>query len=89
MSGEIKFDHQGLRTDFTLEIIELAVSGMQKVGTWKPSEGIALNRPAPPALVEQDMRTLVNKSFVVITAIVRIDIDVDMDVDIRSLPMTI
>ncbi|CAH0399802.1 unnamed protein product [Chilo suppressalis] len=30
----IKFDHQGIRSDFTLDIIELTRDGLQKAGTW-------------------------------------------------------
>ncbi|XP_058983025.1 glutamate receptor ionotropic, kainate 2 isoform X2 [Musca domestica] len=69
LSGEIKFDYEGLRSDFTLELIELSVSGVQKIGTWKPEEGVTIDRPPPTVSGEPDMRSLVNKSFVVITAI--------------------
>ncbi|XP_073815886.1 glutamate ionotropic receptor kainate isoform X2 [Musca autumnalis] len=69
LSGEIKFDYEGLRSDFTLEMVELSVSGVQRVGTWKPDEGITIDRPPPIVSGEPDMRSLVNKSFVVITAI--------------------
>ncbi|KAM7360866.1 glutamate ionotropic receptor kainate isoform 2-T4 [Cochliomyia hominivorax] len=69
LTGEIKFDYKGLRTDFELEIIELTVSGVQKVGIWNTKDGISFDRPQPPASLDQDQRSLVNKSFVVITAI--------------------
>ncbi|XP_037948866.1 glutamate receptor ionotropic, kainate 2-like isoform X1 [Teleopsis dalmanni] len=69
LSGEIKLDNQGLRTEFALEVVELTVSGLQKIGTWTTNDGFSINRPAPRIVVEQDQRSLVNKSFVVITAI--------------------
>lgn len=69
LTGEVKFDYEGLRSDFTLDVIELSMSGMQKIGEWKTEDGFIANRP-PPKIVEQDQRSLVNKSFVVITAIV-------------------
>ena len=31
LTGKIKFDSQGLRTDFQLEIVELKKDGLQKV----------------------------------------------------------
>lgn len=70
LSGEIKFDYQGLRTDFELEVVELTPSGLQKIGSWTPSKGYATNRPAQPIVSDLDMRSLVNRSFVVITALV-------------------
>lgn len=70
LTGEIKFDYEGLRTEFVLEIVELTVSGMQKIGTWNSEDGITIDRPSAPVSLEPDQRSLVNKSFVVITAIV-------------------
>ncbi|KAH8323007.1 hypothetical protein KR074_002938, partial [Drosophila pseudoananassae] len=69
LTGPIRFDYEGLRTDFELEVIELAVSGMQKIGQWSGEDGFQQNRPAPAHSLEPDMRSLVNKSFVVVTAI--------------------
>jgi len=43
---------------------------MQKIGQWSGEDGFQENRPAPAHSLEPDMRSLVNKSFVVITAIV-------------------
>ncbi|XP_053945127.1 glutamate receptor ionotropic, kainate 2 isoform X1 [Anastrepha ludens] len=68
LTGEVNFNYEGLRTDFALDVIELAPSGMQKIGEWKTGVGFIPNRP-PPTVVEPDQRSLVNKSFVVITAI--------------------
>uniref|UniRef100_A0A1B0AWL5 Ionotropic glutamate receptor C-terminal domain-containing protein n=1 Tax=Glossina palpalis gambiensis TaxID=67801 RepID=A0A1B0AWL5_9MUSC len=69
LSGDIKFDYEGLRTDFLLDIIELTVSGLQKIGSWSTDEGASLDRPPASISSEPDQRSLVNKSFVVITAI--------------------
>ncbi|KAH8358943.1 hypothetical protein KR093_003431, partial [Drosophila rubida] len=69
LSGAIRFDYEGLRTDFQLEVIELSVSGMQPVGQWSSEGGFEMNRPAATHTLEPDMRSLMNKSFVVVTAI--------------------
>ena len=37
LTGRIKFDQHGLRTDFTLEIVELKKDGLLKVGTYNES----------------------------------------------------
>ncbi|KAL4233054.1 hypothetical protein ACF0H5_007740 [Mactra antiquata] len=39
LSGKIRFDN-GRRSDFKLDVIELAQSGLRKVGSWEPSTGI-------------------------------------------------
>ena len=35
LTGKVKFDQEGLRTDFTLEIIDLKKAGLTKVGFWQ------------------------------------------------------
>ena len=37
LTGRIKFDQHGLRTDFTLEIVELKKDGLLKVGIYNES----------------------------------------------------
>ena len=32
---QVKFNQRGLRTDFSLEIIELKKHGLERVGTWQ------------------------------------------------------
>ncbi|GBP84886.1 Glutamate receptor ionotropic, kainate 2 [Eumeta japonica] len=44
LTGVIKFDHQGFRSDFTLDIIELTRDGLYKTGTWNSSEGVNYTR---------------------------------------------
>ncbi len=41
LTGRIKFDQQGLRTGFYLQIIELKKSGLQQVNTILQTENIA------------------------------------------------
>lgn len=91
LTGPIRFDYEGLRTDFQLEVIELSVSGMQQIGQWSTEGGFQMNRPAPAHTLEPDMRSLMNKSFVVVTAIVgiRIRILVHFDGSPTLLPSLI
>ncbi|XP_017849652.1 glutamate receptor ionotropic, kainate 2 isoform X2 [Drosophila busckii] len=69
LTGAIHFDYEGLRTDFQLEVIELGVSGMLKVGEWSSEGGFEMKRPPLMHTLEPDMRSLMNKSFIVVTAI--------------------
>lgn len=74
MTGEIKFDNQGLRSEFALDLIELGLSGLIKVGTWNSSEGLNISRAnIKPHSGDDDAGSLKNKTFIVLTALVRID----------------
>lgn len=73
LTGQIHFDEKGHRTNFVAEIIELASDGIQKVGVWNSSDSelylARANLGAASLGVELSLR---NKSFVVLTAIVRL-----------------
>lgn len=69
LTGEIKFDNQGLRTNFALDIIELTSSGIAKVGQWNASEGLNITRNYE-ATSNIDDGSLKNKTFIVLTALV-------------------
>ncbi|XP_021207901.1 glutamate receptor ionotropic, kainate 2 isoform X2 [Bombyx mori] len=66
LTGVIKFDHQGFRSDFTLDIIELTRDGLQKAGTWNSSEGVNYTRSYGENQ-KQIVEILQNKTLVVTT----------------------
>ncbi|KAL1455591.1 hypothetical protein WDU94_009675 [Cyamophila willieti] len=66
LTGTIKFDNQGFRTNFLLEVIELSKEGLQKIGTWNSTEGINFTRTYGEAYT-QIVESLMNKTFVVCT----------------------
>ncbi|XP_023938004.2 glutamate receptor ionotropic, kainate 2 isoform X6 [Bicyclus anynana] len=66
LTGVIKFDHQGFRSDFTLDIIELTREGLQKAGTWNSSEGVNYTRSYGDNQ-KQIVEILQNKTLVVTT----------------------
>lgn len=74
LTRDIKFDHKGHRTDFFLDIIELGPAGLEKVGIWNSTEGLASARAAAPFDLSGDDGSLRNRSFIVITALVRFSI---------------
>lgn len=43
LTGEIKFDQKGQRSNFTLELIEID-DGVEPIGTWNYFSGLSLTR---------------------------------------------
>jgi glutamate receptor, ionotropic, invertebrate len=66
LTDVIKFDHQGFRTDFVLDIIELSPGGLRKVGTWNSTQGVNLTRTFNEQQMEMK-EILANKTLVVST----------------------
>lgn len=65
----IKFDHQGFRTDFVLDIIELSPTGLRKVGRWNSTRGVNFTRSYGDH--QKDIvEYLQNKTLVVTTILV-------------------
>lgn len=68
-SGEVKFDNEGFRSDFTMEIIELTEGGLTKIGTWSSKDGAYVKRN--PKIDENIVEgSLQNVHFRIITALV-------------------
>ncbi|XP_036138978.1 glutamate receptor ionotropic, kainate 2 isoform X3 [Monomorium pharaonis] len=67
LTGIIKFDHQGFRSDFVLDIIELNnKEGLKKIGTWNSTKGINFTR-SYGEVYTQIVENLQNKTFIVTT----------------------
>lgn len=70
LTGLIKFDTAGFRSDFQLDVIRVAEDGVKKIGTWNSTNSIEWlpeNRP-----INSDIEfSLQNKTFIVLIAIVR------------------
>ena len=70
LSGVIKFDHQGFRSDFVLDIIELnSKEGLKSIGTWNSTNGLNFTRSYGDVYTEI-VESLQNKTFVVTTILV-------------------
>ena len=63
---KVKFNQRGLRTDFSLEIIELKKHGLERVGTWHDQRGIEFSRNFTETYSEI-VESLQNKTLVVTT----------------------
>ncbi|KAL3278738.1 hypothetical protein HHI36_016268 [Cryptolaemus montrouzieri] len=66
LTGVIKFDHEGFRSDFVLDIIDLSREGLRKIGTWNSSEGVNFTRTYGEAYT-QIVELIQNKTFIVTT----------------------
>ncbi|XP_044732050.1 glutamate receptor ionotropic, kainate 2-like isoform X2 [Chrysoperla carnea] len=69
LSGILKFDHQGFRTDFMLQIVELTSNGLQKIGTWNSTEGLNITRTQVAHHESEQVANFKNKTFLVLTAL--------------------
>lgn len=72
LTGNIYFDQKGHRSEFMAEVIELASDGVQRIGLWNSTDGelhVARENSAGDLMDELPLR---NKSFIVLTALVRI-----------------
>uniref|UniRef100_A0A182PQM6 Uncharacterized protein n=1 Tax=Anopheles epiroticus TaxID=199890 RepID=A0A182PQM6_9DIPT len=69
LTRSIKFDHQGHRSDFLLDLIELGPAGLEKVGVWNSTEGLNFTRKKEQTASALEDGTLQNRTFIVLTAI--------------------
>lgn len=69
LTGVIKFDNQGFRSSFSLDIIELGREGLRKIGTWNSTKGVNLTRTYGE-IYTQIVESLQNKTFLVTTILV-------------------
>lgn len=69
LTNVIKFDHQGFRTDFLLDIVELSPIGLRNVGSWNSSQGVNFTRTYGEQQ-QEIVENLKNKTLVVTTILV-------------------
>ncbi|XP_065092491.1 glutamate receptor ionotropic, kainate 2 isoform X2 [Ochlerotatus camptorhynchus] len=66
LTDVIKFDHQGFRSDFVLDIVELGPQGLRKSGTWNSTSGVNFTRTYGDQQKEI-VEILQNKTLIVTT----------------------
>lgn len=69
LTNVIKFDHQGFRTDFLLDVIELSSVGFRKIGNWNSTQGVNFTRSFNEHQKEI-VENLRNKTLIVTTLLV-------------------
>lgn len=71
LTNVIKFDHQGFRTDFILDIVELNPTGLKLVGNWNSSQGVNFTKTYGEHQKEI-VENLKNKTLIVTTILVSV-----------------
>ncbi|XP_049532370.1 glutamate receptor ionotropic, kainate 2 isoform X1 [Anopheles darlingi] len=66
LTDVIKFDHQGFRSDFVLDIVELGPQGLRKSGIWNSTSGVNFTRTYGEQQKEI-VEILQNKTLIVTT----------------------
>jgi len=65
LSGPIKFDTSGLRTQFAMDLMELQMTGLTKVGTWNTLDRLGSARAEEEKLDGGEVDPMANKTFVI------------------------
>lgn len=71
LTGTVRFNTEGFRSDFGLNIFELKEGGITDIGNWNYSSGVSLARMFPNQSLNAG-DSLQNMSFTVIITLVRI-----------------
>ncbi|XP_063534435.1 glutamate receptor ionotropic, kainate 2-like isoform X1 [Cydia strobilella] len=69
LTGLIKFDDDGLRSYFEIEILELMAHGVETIATWNIEEGYKETRVIIPAAEIEGSESMKGKHFIVLTAL--------------------
>ena len=70
LTGPIKFDTSGLRTQFELDLMELQVDGLERVGSWNSLDHLISGRKQEDIDSEANSDPMANKTFVITTILV-------------------
>ena len=71
LTGLVKFDNEGFRSDFHLHVFQLREEEITPIGSWNISHGTQIKFPDKENDVVMES-SLQNTSFVVITTLVKI-----------------
>ncbi|XP_073988412.1 glutamate receptor ionotropic, kainate 2-like isoform X2 [Rhodnius prolixus] len=66
MSGKIKFDNNGRRTFFTLDVTQLMSTGFRKIGSWDPENRMTYTR-SKSEMERELFQSISNKTFIVVS----------------------
>lgn len=68
MSGKIKFDNNGRRTFFTLDVTQLMPTGFRKIGSWDPENRMTYTR-TKSEMDRELYQSISNKTFIVVSRV--------------------
>ncbi|RWS06259.1 glutamate receptor: ionotropic kainate 2-like protein 3, partial [Dinothrombium tinctorium] len=67
LTGDIKFDDNGLRTDVKLKLLELTREGLRAVGDWTLTKQVEFMKNYSKQMAQEYLQTLQNKTLTVVT----------------------
>lgn len=72
MTGVVKLDTNGNRTEFLLEVVELMPDGIKEFGVWNSTTGLNITQAHRVADSLLNDGSLLNRTFIVLTGLVSI-----------------
>ncbi|XP_045449718.1 glutamate receptor ionotropic, kainate 2-like [Melitaea cinxia] len=69
LTGTIKFDNEGVRSEIEVDVLEVMAHGLEKVGTWTTEDGFTESRKVIPAIEKEGSDSMKGKHFIVLTAL--------------------
>lgn len=69
ITGDIRLNESGVRTNFSLDLIELKHDGLKKAAFWNPQDGIVFTRNYTVTYIQEVKQTLKNRTLRVSTII--------------------
>ncbi|XP_045498949.1 glutamate receptor ionotropic, kainate 2-like [Colias croceus] len=69
LTGVIKFDEDGFRSEFEVDVLEVMAHGFEKIGTWSMEDGFTEMRKIVPAVEQEGSEYMKGKHFIVLTAL--------------------
>jgi len=64
LTGPVRFDNLGLRTDFSLDLVEWQRGALTKTANWDPQQGIN-HTMSYGEIYDQIIENMLNKTFIV------------------------
>ncbi|XP_026489807.2 glutamate receptor ionotropic, kainate 2-like [Vanessa tameamea] len=69
LTGTIKFDDDGFRSDIEVDVLEVMAHGFEKIGTWTTEDGFSEARKIIPGVEQEGSESMKGKHFIVLTAL--------------------
>ncbi|CAG5028258.1 unnamed protein product [Parnassius apollo] len=69
LTGPVKFNEDGLRSDFEVDVLEVMSHGFEKIGSWTPEDGYVETRVIIPPVEEEGSDSMKGKHFIILTAL--------------------
>ncbi|XP_023937960.2 glutamate receptor ionotropic, kainate 2-like [Bicyclus anynana] len=69
LTGLIKFDEEGLRSELEVDVLEVMAHGFEKIGSWTTEDGFTESRKIVPPVEQEGSDSMKGKHFIVITAL--------------------